>query len=246
MAEIVNLDYDAKGADVALETARSFAHDRPDQAAVLEANVLFKAGRHDEAIAVLAKEQQQRPNTLVLLRLARLTYALDKPKDAESLLSTWLKGHDEDAAARQELANMELAQNDDDDALNNYLQVSQVAPNDPIALNNLAWLYEKKGNPKAYDLAEQAYHLAPTPDRADTLGWILVKNGNAGAGLSYLQEAGAGAPQNMTIQYHLAAALKATGSTDKARAALERVMKTKAEFDGRADAQRLLDELQHG
>ncbi|HUZ73956.1 MAG TPA: XrtA/PEP-CTERM system TPR-repeat protein PrsT [Stellaceae bacterium] len=246
LGSIVDLDYRTKGADAALETARSFAADQPAEAAVLQANVLLRAGRRDDAIALLTKEQKSAPDSRVVGRLAQFIYLSGKQQKAIDLLTAWIKTHEDDVATRQEIANMDLAQHDYDAALKQYQLVVERSPDDPIALNNLAWVYALKGDPRAYALAEQAYNLAPTAERADTLGWILVNRGDAKRGLSYLEQAGAALPQNMTVQYHLAAALRATGATGQARTVLERVIKSGARFDGKADAQKLFNQLQHG
>lgn len=158
----------------------------------------------------------------------------------------WLKDHDADRAARRELANMYLDQNKYDEAQKQYERVDSDVPNDAIVLNNLAWIYEKKGDKRAHDMAEQAFNLAPTPERADTLGWIMVNDGEAKAGVRYLSWACASLPQNPTIVYHFAVALKATGAKDEARSLLERLVKSDAKFDGKDDARRLLQEMQRG
>jgi predicted Zn-dependent protease len=75
---------------------------------------------------------------------------------------------------------------------------------------------------------------------------VLMKSGRPGEGLLYLRRASAALPQNATVQYHLAAALDATGSKDEARTLLENVMKQNSAFDEKADAQHLLARLQHG
>jgi len=53
------------------------------------------------------------------------------------------------------------------------------------------------------ELAKHAYEIAPSPQRADTLGWSLVANGEFSQGLIYLRRAGATQPQNPAVQYHL-------------------------------------------
>src|SRR6516165_1774267 len=51
----------------------------------------------------------------------------------------------------------------------------------PAALNNLAWLYQRQGDlAKARELAERAFAAAPAAAQIDdTLGWILVAQGEA-------------------------------------------------------------------
>ena len=139
-----------------------------------------------------------------------------------------------------------MVDHDYDAAQAAYEVVRQRDPGNVVALNNLAWIYARKHDPKAEDLARQAYRLAPSPQTSDTLGWALVSNGDAKSGLPYLQRAGAALPDDAVIEYHLAVALKDTGEQGQARELLEHVLKTKTTFDGKDDAQRLLDQLQHG
>ena len=87
----------------------------------------------------------------------------------------------------------------------------QEKPHDPVALNNLAWVYQQQHDPRAMDLARQAYVLAPGAQTADTLGWILTTAGKADTGVLLLRQASAQAASDPRVQYHYAVALKDTG-----------------------------------
>ena len=79
-----------------------------------------------------------------------------------------------------------------------YENVLSVAPNFPLALNNLAALYsEHLGQlDKAYDLAQKAREAVPNePNIADTLGWILFKKGDYGNALRLLQQSSSKLPE---------------------------------------------------
>ena len=92
-------------------------------------------------------------------------------------------------------------------------------------------------------LAQRAYLLAPSAQTADTLGWILVQQSKADRGAALLRRAAALQPGDQTIQYHLAAALQATGHHDDAVRVLDTLLAKPGEFDDRDAAQRLRDEL---
>ncbi len=51
----------------------------------------------------------------------------------------------------------------------------------------------------------------------DTLGWVLVQNGQAAEGLEVLEKAAEASPENSEILYHLAFALNETGKEERAR-----------------------------
>ncbi len=246
LEDLVKLDYAVKGTDAAIATARSFATQQPAFSDVMVAQVLAYAKRLPEAIDVLTKAQAQHPATIIVVRLALLTYAAGKHDEARQMLESWVKDHDDDTAARIGLADLLMVDHDYDAAQATYEIVRQRAPDNVIALNNLAWLYSRKHDAKAQGLARQAYRIAPSPQTADTLGWALVSDGDAKTGLPYLQRAGTALPQDPAIQYHLAVALKATGENSQARDLLLQVLKANTAFDGKDDAERLLNELQHG
>ena len=76
---------------------------------------------------------------------------------------------------------------------------------------------------KAQSLAERAVAAAPSaPEIDDTLGWILLAQGNADKAVTYLTAANVSAPANPAIQYHLAVALNRLGRNADAQAMLSR------------------------
>ena len=80
---------------------------------------------------------------------------------------------------------------------------------------------------------------------AETLGWILVKQGNTTRGLELLQKAVAAAPNAHEIRFHLAQAWLKAGDKAKARNELERLLASDAKFPQRAEAMKLLNELKN-
>jgi putative PEP-CTERM system TPR-repeat lipoprotein len=113
-----------------------------------------------------------------------------------------------------------------------------------IALNNLAWLYDRKGDPRAVETAEKAVEMAPNESAViDTLGWILVGRGDAQRGLELLLKATTLAPEHAEIQYHFAAALAKVGRRDEACRTLGDVLGGGASFRGVEEARELSREL---
>jgi Flp pilus assembly protein TadD len=96
-------------------------------------------------------------------------------------------------------------------------------------------------------LAEQAVVAAPrAPLVEDTLGWILVAQGEADKALTYLSVANLLAPKNPEIQYHLAVALNRLGRAADAQAMLETLLGSGATFSDKAEAEKLLQHLRRG
>ena len=118
-------------------------------------------------------------------------------------------------------------------------------PHNAVALNNLAWVYQQRGDKRAQDLARQAYVLSPGAQTADTLGWIMTSTGNAATGLALLRQANE-QTTDPRIRYHYAVALKDSGDKDEAIKQLNSVVGAKGEFKEKAEAQKLLDALGKG
>jgi len=121
--------------------------------------------------------------------------------------------------------------------------VLDVQPNNVPALNNLAWIYQQKGDTKAQDLAHKAYLLSPTPQVADTLGWILTTQGKPDVALMLLRQASSQLLTDGTVQFHYASALNAVGKKDEAVSVLRPIVLGNAVFDEKLAAKRLFDDL---
>jgi Flp pilus assembly protein TadD len=87
--------------------------------------------------------------------------------------------------------------------------------------------------------------VAPGPETADTLGWILAQQGDTGGALPLLKQAAAGAGPNLhaAAAYHYAVALAAAGQRDEARSEVQSALASKASFRERDDAERFLSTL---
>jgi predicted Zn-dependent protease len=86
--------------------------------------------------------------------------------------------------------------------------------------------------------------LAPeNPAILDTLGWILVDQGNTARGLPLLQKAVSLAPNSMDIRYHLVLGLVKSGDKAKAKQELEQLLAANKTFSNIDDAKALLKQL---
>ncbi len=129
------------------------------------------------------------------------------------------------------------------DARAKFERALQLDPSAAVAANNLAWLYAESGQnlDLALELAQRA--AARMPDVAevnDTIGWVHMKNNLPRAALPYFEKSVKKDGGNALYQYHLGLALAGVGNTTSARLALERAIKLKPDFDGAADAKRIL------
>jgi predicted Zn-dependent protease len=93
-----------------------------------------------------------------------------------------------------------------------------------VFLNNLAWAYQQTKDARALETAERAYKLKPDNAQiGDTLGWMLVEQGDSKRGIDLLEKAATAAPGNPEYRYHLAQALAKSGDRAKARRELEKL-----------------------
>lgn len=128
--------------------------------------------------------------------------------EAASVMTAWRSRHPQDRAAAHALGEAWLAQKDAARARAVYSELVRVDTKDARAHNNLAHVLLQLGDASALKHAEQARALAPNqPQVNDTLGWVLVQQGQVEKGLRYLREAALRAPDDADIQYHLNAAL---------------------------------------
>lgn len=165
-------------------------------------------------------------------------------KAPEHVLHDWLAKHSDDAAVHLMLAQYYLDHDRNNDAASQYEEVLKAFPSNVGALNNLAWIYTVQKNPRALTLAERAHKLAPTSSSVqDTYGWALVEAGQATTALPILQQAAKAAPKVPDIQYHLAVAQARTGDRAGARATLEALQKSGANFPAKPAADKLYREL---
>lgn len=183
------------------------------------------------------------PRPDLVLRAANALGAANRPAEASRLLTDWVAKAPDDMNARLALISYDIAARRHSEAEAQLTQVLEKQPLNPVALNNLAWLYHLKNDPRARALAQRAWLLAPSAQVADTLGWILTSQGEAVAALPLLRQAARELPNEPTIQYHLAVALSEAGIRDEAITILRPLAAGTATFDEKDDATRLLERL---
>ncbi len=130
-----------------------------------------------------------------------------------------------------------------DEAQQRYQKALELDPHEAAAANNLAWLYAtRSGNlDVALQLAQTAKASLPdAPEVNDTLGWIYLRKGLRDLAVGPLEHAVSRMPGKATYHYHLGLAYVATNDWAKARASLERALAVDPNFDGAADARRVL------
>jgi Flp pilus assembly protein TadD len=117
---------------------------------------------------------------------------------------------------------------------------------DPIAANNLAWVYAEQGEnlDMALSLATQAKQIAPEMEAVnDTLAWIQYKKGNFRVSVSLAEDAVKKSPDNADFRYHLGMALSGAGDRDRARTELQKALQLNLKGADAQEAQKTLASL---
>ena len=243
------IDLKSTGIDAALATAERLQAQDQDfpEIRALKGDIYLAANRAADAVTAFTDANNTAPSSLLVTRLAGALLRAGRPADATALLTGWLDKHGDDLLAMEQVAEIDIATGKLDEATR-YLQLLlKQKPHDSVALNNLAWVYQQQGNAEqAQDLARQAYVLSPSPQTADTLGWILTTSGQAESGVALLRQASGEGTTDPRILYHYAVALNDTGHKDEAKKQLETVVAVKADFKEKAEAQKLLDDMAKG
>lgn len=217
LVEIETRNGNAAKADEALKTLSARQPNRVETS-LARANLAMARHQYPAAIAAYRQALAREESSENALNIARAHLAAGEPGKAATFLESWVKSHPKDLVALRALAEMQFRSGQLNAARQSYARALQAEPDDATTLNNYANLLLQLKDPAAQGQAEKALKLDPgNPAFADTLGWILVQQGQVEAGLRHLREARLRSPDNGEIRYHLAYALSKTGRRDEAR-----------------------------
>ena len=187
------------------------------------------------------------PNALKLLLQAEARTAQDDDDDGvRQALEAATEHEPRLTTAHLRLAVMYEQAGDHASASARYRRVLALAPDNAIALNNLAYhLATRDGElSEALDFATRAYQVSRgDPTIADTLGWVHYLLGNDAEAATLLLEAVDGAGDNAEIRFHAAAIQARAGSLDAAAKELATALELDASLADRDDVRELQGQL---
>lgn len=243
---LARLELGEEGLAKALELAEQLRARDPGATAAdaLAGDLYLASGRPRDALeAYEAGWVRERTQALVIGR-SQAKWQMDDKASAISVLRDWLAENPEDQAIRMQLAGSLLSSGQQDLAIAEYEALEEEQWQNPILLNNLAYLYLERDDPRALDMARRAHQLAPgSPEIMDTLGWVLVRRDAPEEALEFLQVAAEALPDQRDVGYHLTVALDALGRSAEARAILTDILQDGRQFPSRKDAEALLRRL---
>lgn len=243
---LVEMELNHGEAIFAVKRAEALQKQYPQQA--FPHHLLGDIALHDKKPDLAADHFQSaltlEPNSIALMKLYAALKMSNQNQKAFSLLDGWIKKNPEDATPVAAYAEELLVAGKTKDAQKYYEKLLATTPDNPKFLNNLANIYFQVGDDKALSVAENAQKLAP--DQAstnDTLGWILVNQGQAERGLNYLRNAHSRQSQNPEIRYHIAFALDQLQRKEEAKQELDKALKANTYFPGIDQAKALMEKL---
>lgn len=211
----------------------------------LEGRLAEKTGDLDLALAKYRVIFQQSPNSTTVLLMAGILTRQDKIDAARQVMTDWLTENPKDNRVRFALAQLELNRGTPEGAIQEYQALVDSGIDNPVVLNNLAWLLKDTAPDQALAYARQAHEAAPeSADIADTLAVLLLEQNAVGEARQLIDIAVAAQPGNLSMLFHKALILQKQGETAEARLLVEGLLENPAPFPERDDAERWLN--QHG
>ena len=245
-AALARLTYDLDGFDAAMKKVEALQEKFPGSPAAdtVRGDVLMRNKRYGEAIASYEAAFVKSRTSNQAQRLFQARWASGDRTAAVDGLDAWIKSNPKDIRTRRVLALAYLKVGNTDLAIGHHEFLAQTSPQDVVIINNLASLYYRRGDKRAYEYAKRAYEMAPEqPHTIDTYGWMLVQKGDVQQGLKLLRNAQARSSGQPEIGYHIAVALDALGRHEEALREIQGVIDLGKKFKDEDEARKLLERL---
>ena len=150
--DLVTIDLRSTGVEAALATADRLASQDRDFAAIraLRGDTYLAANRPQDAITAYEDAFKTAPSSMLVLRIAGANLRAAKVQDAVKRLTDWVGLHPDDLRAVEQLAEVHIALSQNAEAARWLEEILKTKPNDAVALNNLAWVYQQQGDDAAW------------------------------------------------------------------------------------------------
>lgn len=242
----VSLELKSNGLESALAIAEKAKLKNPDNpvAAILPGDLLRSAGKAAEAEAAFRKAFEQKPSTITAGRVFGAIVQKGNHAEADAFLLQWIQKNPADNESRLILADHFLARGNYHDAAAQLETVLKVLPRNVSVLNNLAWAYGRMNDPRAVEIAERAYTIAPNASAImDTYGYLLYQGGDRQRAPDLIRRSYEANPKDPQVAYHMAKILVDSKNAAEARNILKGIVESKEAFDGDEEARKLYGEL---
>ena len=195
-----------------------------------------------EAISAFESAFELVPSNDVVVQLGIARWNAGDQVGALEGYKSWLKANPADTLVMYHLANGYLQLGRNDEAVTAFQDVLAKKPDDPVVLNNLAWLLRDSNPKQALQYAERATSITPEwGSGIDTLGMIYLGQGDTIQAYRYFEQALQKSPEDREIRYHLALASSRMGEKEQATQSLKAILsEPAAKFESRHEAEKLL------
>jgi putative PEP-CTERM system TPR-repeat lipoprotein len=209
----------------------------------LEGDILMTQEHADQALKLYEQAYRLEPGGPAMVAVHRTLQAMGRQQEATERMRQWLRDNPRDLPARLYLASALMNAREYPAAVVQYQAIVAAYPQHVIALNDLAWTLQQMKDPRALTYAERAYKLANgNASVSDTLGWLLLEQGQAARALPLLKQASSALPAASEVRYHYASALLRTGDKPGARRQFELLLADKS-FARQSEVRALLPQL---
>lgn len=227
----------------ALAIARKVQTQRANEAIghLLEGEIEFEQRSFDAAATAFRKAQAKSDTAEIAIQLHRALQGAGKAQEAQRLAEQWLKAHPQDASLLQYLGDSAQVDNRLALAETHYREAIRRAPDNVLALNNLAYLLARQQKPSALPLAERAVKLAPDLVPAlDTLALAYANGKQFERALQTQRRAVELAPKSHGLRLSLARLQVQAGDHAGAREELRKLAALGKDFRDHEEVGRLL------
>jgi putative PEP-CTERM system TPR-repeat lipoprotein len=201
-------------------------------------------GNTQEAVTNYEKAYALTPVRELAIELSRAHLKNNDPQSGTAVLEDWVANNPEDAAVWSSLGNIYLVTGEEKKAIAAYESTLAVDPENELVLNNLAWILRESEPKTAMSYAQKAYDISPESAVVmDTMGVILLHEGETGRALDLLSRSTELEPGNLDTRYHLSQALVENGDKAAAKEMLQELLSEDGNFSERKNAARLLKSL---
>jgi cellulose synthase operon protein C len=210
----------------------------------LQGDLAMVRGQHAAALTAYGNALKKEDNAEMVLRLYSAQVAAGDMAKAVAFLDKWQKNHPDNIAVLRTVGDADRQLGNYVAARAAYEKVLKLQPDNGQVLNNLALTAQAQNDQAATGFAERAFALRPNdPAVIDTLGWLLLQQGQVDRALALLRDARLRDSTDPEIRYHLASALAKSGRKTEAREEIAQALKLNASFNSAGDARKLAAEL---
>jgi Flp pilus assembly protein TadD len=189
------------------------------------------AGKPDLALAQLQKLAEQHPTSAdVQARIAQLQVKQGHLQEGLQALERAQQLAPDAKGLELAIGNVQDQLGRKPEAMASYRKALAKTPDNPLLLNNLAFLLAETGGNlnEAQQMVSTAIRKAPKlPQLQDTLAWVEIKQHNYAAALQILATLTKEQPDDATFRYHYAVALMDSGNRSAAKDQAETALSQK-------------------